>query len=190
MDSLLLLDGNKISEKTDGSSCQSLQFEKISRGIPPKGLWNHPNQLSEEMVRCMRNIFISLSDSAIPSKSSAFKSHSSTISPRGHLSNSSWWSSSERSMIPSWLQSPQVDIRSNSEVLASENSCDPYRVRGKLSWAEIGNYGLANEVSWMSVGKKQLEYASGALRRFRYYACQTFLVKCSLTLQIIIKRGF
>jgi hypothetical protein len=37
-----------------------------------------------------------------------------------------------------------------------------------LSWADIGNYGLATEVSWMSVGKKQLEYASGALRKFRY----------------------
>ncbi|XVF23262.1 hypothetical protein REPUB_Repub13aG0021300 [Reevesia pubescens] len=164
---LLLHDREKISVKTDGKSCQTLQFEKILRGIPPTGLWDHPNQLSEEMVRCMRNIFISLGDSAIPSKSSAFKSQSSTLSPRGHLSNSSWWSSSERSMIPSWVQSPQVDIQSNSEVLASENSFDPYRVRGKLSWAEIGNYGLATEVSWMSVGKKQLEYASGALRRFR-----------------------
>lgn len=167
VDLLLHLDGKKISAKTDGTSCQSLQFEKISRGIPPKGLWDHPNHLSEEMVRCMRNIFISLADSAVPSKSSALKSHSSTLSPRGHLSNSSWWSSSERSMIPSWVHSPQVDIQSNSEVLASENCFDPYRVRGKLSWAEIGNYGLANEVSWMSVGKKQLEYASGALRRFR-----------------------
>ncbi|XVF74902.1 hypothetical protein PTKIN_Ptkin13bG0147800 [Pterospermum kingtungense] len=167
VDSLLHLDGKSISAKTDDTSCNSLQFEKISRGIPPKGLWDHPNQLSEEMVRCMRNIFISLADSAVPSKSSAFKSHGSNLSPRGHLSNSSWWSSSERSMIPSWVQSPQIDIQSNSEVLASENSFDPYRVRGKLSWAEIGNYGLANEVSWMSVGKKQLEYASGALRRFR-----------------------
>ncbi|OMO83279.1 hypothetical protein CCACVL1_11460 [Corchorus capsularis] len=166
-ESLLNLDGKKMSANTDGKSCQPLPFEKISRGIPPKGLWDHPNQLSEEMVRCMRNIFISLADSATPSKSSAFESHSSTLSPRGHLSNSSWWSSSERSMIPSWVQSPQIDIQSNSEVLAAENSFDPYRVRGKLSWAEIGNYSLATEVSWMSVGKKQLEYASGALRRFR-----------------------
>ncbi|OMO73860.1 hypothetical protein COLO4_26817 [Corchorus olitorius] len=126
-DLLLHLDGKKMSAKTDGKSCQPLPFEKISRGIPPKGLWDHPNQLSEEMVRCMRNIFISLADSATPSKSSAFESHSSTLSPRGHLSNSSWWSSSERSMIPSWVQSPQIDIQSNSEVLAAESSFDPYR---------------------------------------------------------------
>ncbi|XP_039017816.1 uncharacterized protein LOC120148927 isoform X2 [Hibiscus syriacus] len=159
--------GKKISSKTGEKSLQRLQFEEISQEITPKGLWDHPNRLSEEMVRCMRNIFISLADSAVPSKSYASKSHSSTLSPRGHLSNSSWWSSSERSMIPSWVQSPQVDIQSNSEVLASENSFDPYRVRGKLSWAEIGNYGLSTEVSWMSVGKQQLEYASGALRKFR-----------------------
>jgi len=71
-------------------------------------------------------------------------------------------------MISSWVQSPQIDIQSNSEVLASGSVFDPYKVHGKLSWADIGNYGLATEVSWMSVGKKQLEYASGALRKFRY----------------------
>ncbi|ONI15153.1 hypothetical protein PRUPE_3G027500 [Prunus persica] len=157
----------KMSWKMDPKSFQLAEYRKIPKGMPSKGLWDHPNQLSEDMVRCMKNIFISLADSAIPSKSPAQESYSSSLSPRGHLSNSSWWSSSERSMISSWVQSPQVDIQSNSEVLASENACDPYRVRGKLSWADIGNYGLANEVSWMSVGKKQLEYAAGALRRFR-----------------------
>ncbi|XP_034210136.1 uncharacterized protein LOC117623315 isoform X2 [Prunus dulcis] len=157
----------KMSWKMDPKSFQLAEYRKIPKGMPSKGLWDHPNQLSEDMVRCMKNIFISLADSAIPSKSPAQESYSSSLSPRGHLSNSSWWSSSERSMISSWVQSPQVDIQSNSEVLASENACDPYRVRGKLSWADIGNYGLASEVSWMSVGKKQLEYAAGALRRFR-----------------------
>ncbi|CAN1139428.1 Rho GTPase-activating protein 7 [Linum perenne] len=139
----------------------------LSKGMTLNGLWNHPNKLSEEMVKCMKNIFISLSDSATPSKSAAIENESSPVSPRGHLSNSSWWSSSERSILSSWVQSPQVDIQSNSEVLSPENVFDPYRVRGKLSWADIGNYGLATEVSWMSVGKKQLDYASGALRKFR-----------------------
>ncbi|KAE8656913.1 hypothetical protein F3Y22_tig00116997pilonHSYRG00590 [Hibiscus syriacus] len=164
---MLLQHAAKISSKTDEKSLQRLSFLEISRGIIPNGLWEHPNRLSEEMVRCMRNIFISLADSTVPSKSSVSKSNSSTLSPQGHLSNSSWWSSSESSKILSWVQSPQVDIQSNSEVLASENSFDPYRVRGKLSWAEIGNYGLSTEVSWMSVGKQQLEYASEALRKFR-----------------------
>uniref|UniRef100_A0A803PCN3 Uncharacterized protein n=1 Tax=Cannabis sativa TaxID=3483 RepID=A0A803PCN3_CANSA len=147
-------------------SCRSTDFIKLPKGIPPKGLWDNPNRLSEEMVKCMKNIFMSLADSAITPPSDALENNSSSLSPRGHLSNSSWWSS-ERSMISSWVHSPQVDVQSNPEVLAFENVCDPYRVRGKLSWADIGNYGLATEVSWMSVGKKQLEYAAGALRKFR-----------------------
>lgn len=167
-DSVVLLHQKKISTKTGFKSSQPVEFRKIPTGLPPKGLWNNPNQLSEEMVRCMKNIFMSLADSALPAKSSALESHCSTLSPRGHLSNSSWWSSSDRSMISSWVQSPQIDMQDNSGVLASENVFDPYRVRGKLSWADIGNYGLATEVSWMSVGKQQLEYASGALKRFRW----------------------
>ncbi|XP_035548454.1 uncharacterized protein LOC108991552 isoform X2 [Juglans regia] len=172
VDSIALSHDKKMSMKMDSNCCQPLEFSKLPKGMPSNGLWNYPNQLSEEMVRCMKNIFMSLADSTIPSKTSTSESHCSPLSPhgtspRGHLSSSSWWSSSERSMISSWLQSPQIDIQSNSEVVASDNACDPYRVRRKLSWANIGNYGLATEVSWMSVGKKQLEYASGALRRFR-----------------------
>ncbi|KAG6606977.1 hypothetical protein SDJN03_00319, partial [Cucurbita argyrosperma subsp. sororia] len=145
---------------------QSIECEKMSRGPPSSGLWHHPNILSEEMVRCMKNIFISLADSPVPSKSSTSESHS-PASPQGHLSSSSWWSSSERSIISSRVQSPQIDLPSSSEVLATQNTSDPYSVRGKLSWSDIGNYSQAAEVSWMSVGKKQLEYAAGELRKFR-----------------------
>ncbi|XP_022998242.1 uncharacterized protein LOC111492939 isoform X2 [Cucurbita maxima] len=145
---------------------QSVECEKMSRGPLSSGLWHHPNILSEEMVRCMKNIFISLADSPVPSKSSTSESHS-PASPQGHLSSSSWWSSSERSIISSRVQSPQIDLQSSSEVLATQNTSDPYSVRGKLSWSDIGNYSQAAEVSWMSVGKKQLEYAAGELRKFR-----------------------
>ncbi|CAN0880322.1 hypothetical protein LINGRAHAP2_LOCUS13604 [Linum grandiflorum] len=103
-------------------------------------------KLPKEMVKCMKNIFISLSDSPVSDKSSPLESQSSPVS----LSNSSWWSSFERSILSSWAQSPKVDVQSNGEVLSSENGSDPYRVRGKLSWADIGNYGLATQVSWMS----------------------------------------
>ncbi|XP_071724877.1 uncharacterized protein [Rutidosis leptorrhynchoides] len=159
----------KIMYEGGDSKCyQTVEFKKLPRGMASKGLWDNPNQLSEEMVRCMKSIFMSLADSAVPSKSSVPESHSSlSVSPRGHLSSSSWWSSSERLMISSWVQSPQVDVQNNSDVLATENTFDPYRVRGKLSWEDIGTYGLAMEVSWMSVGKQQIDYASGALRRFR-----------------------
>lgn len=147
--------------------CEPVDVEKLTGEMQPKGLWDNPNQLSEEMVRCMKNIFISLADSTTPLKSSTSETQYSSLSPCGHLSNSSMWSLSERSVMSSWVQSPQLDLQYDPEVLATENTCDPYRVRGKLSWADIGSYGLATEVSWMSVGKKQLEYAAGALRRFR-----------------------
>ncbi|XP_006300100.2 uncharacterized protein LOC17890863 [Capsella rubella] len=165
-----------IAEKTLDPSTDSLEkrltrktnAKKLRRGLPPKYLWDHPNLLSEEMVRCMKNIFMSLADPTATSKASSNESQLSPVSPRGHLSSSaSWWPSTERSMISSWVQSPQIDIQNNANVLATGDVFDPYRVRGKLSWAEIGNYSLASEVSWMSVGKKQLEYASGALRKFR-----------------------
>ncbi|CAN1804123.1 Rho GTPase-activating protein 7 [Linum perenne] len=162
----LSLNDKRAAPKMNTKLGQHLK-PKLSKTMTLSGLWGQPNKLSEEMVKCMKNIFISLSDSLVSDKSSALESQSSPVSPSGHLSNSSWWSSSERSILSSWAQSPQVDIQSNSEVLSSENGFDPYRVRGKLSWADIGNYGLATEVSWMSVGKKQLEYASGALRKFR-----------------------
>lgn len=154
------------STKIDGKSCQPADFRKLPKGMPPKGIWDQPNLLSEEMVRCMKNIFMSLADSDVSTKSSVGESQCSAQSPHEHLPNSLWWSSSERSTTSSWVQSPQVDVK-NCEVLAPGNACDPYRVRGKLSWADIGSYGSSIEVSWMSVGKKQLEYAAGALRRFR-----------------------
>jgi hypothetical protein len=73
------------------------------------------------------------------------------------------------------VQSPQVDLNQNTNLLASETVFDPYKAREKLSWADIGSYGAANEVSWMSAGKKQLEYAAESLRKFRY-SVQHFLL--------------
>nr|CAB3468944.1 unnamed protein product [Digitaria exilis] len=65
--------------------------------------------------------------------------------------------------------SPQVDLNYNNNVLASETVFDPYKAREKLSWSDIGSYSAAAEVSWMSVGKKQLEYAAESLRKFRLF---------------------
>ncbi|XP_057504880.1 uncharacterized protein LOC130788324 isoform X3 [Actinidia eriantha] len=156
----------------DTNFFQPVDGVKLTREVDAKDLWDNPNQLSEEMVRCMKNIFISLADSTTPLKSSTSETQCSYLSPCGHLSNSYIWSSSERSILSSWVQSPQLDLQGNLEMLATGNACDPYRVRGKLSWADIGRYGLATEVSWMSVGRKQLEYAAGALRRFRTLVAQ------------------
>lgn len=154
-------------ENTSPEIFQLAALDRMAKQIPLKGHWNHPNQLSEEIVRCMKNIFISLADASIvPAKLSSENIQPST-SPCGHLSSSSGCSLSESSGVSSWSQSPQVDMQCGNGLLDAENVFDPYKVRGKLSWKDIGNYSLAKEVSWMSVGKKQLEYAAGALRRFR-----------------------
>ncbi|KAJ0985217.1 hypothetical protein J5N97_003573 [Dioscorea zingiberensis] len=157
-----------IQDKNVPTEQSQSEILSIRKHVPVKGLYNQPNLLSEEMVQCMKNIFISLADSSLhPSKSSSSESFSSSSSPSGHLSSTSFWSLSEPSTLFSWTNSPQVDFQCDTEVIAKGNAFDPYKVHGKLSWADIGNYGLAIEVSWMSVGKKQLEYAAGALRRFR-----------------------
>ncbi|CAO2840448.1 unnamed protein product [Amaranthus hypochondriacus] len=156
--------GSPLSPKMHPKRGGPVSVEKPIKELSAKGLWNHPNRLSEEMVRCMRSIFISLAESA---PSSNYTPMDIPSSPHAHHSNAPSWSLSEHLMVPMWAKSPQIDLPRDSEVLGTENTFDPYKVSGKLSWMEIGRYGLATEVSWMSVGKRQLEYAAGSLRRFR-----------------------
>ncbi|CAH2037309.1 unnamed protein product [Thlaspi arvense] len=128
--------------------------------------YDNANELSKEMIRCMRNIFVSLGETSAGSKSSQ---EITGLSPRKSPSSSStWWSPSEHSRISKWVQSPRIDIQKNSDVLATEsNAFDPYRVQGKLGWADIGSYRSATEVASMSVEEKRLGYASEELWRFR-----------------------
>ncbi|WVZ78614.1 hypothetical protein U9M48_026297 [Paspalum notatum var. saurae] len=145
------------------------QAMKLQRQMSVK-CFADPNQLSEDIVRCMRNIFISLSDSCRDSsRNPSVENQQSVPSPSGNYSISAFWSLSEPSSISSWVQSPQVDLNYNNNLLASETVFDPYKAREKLSWADIGSYSAAAEVSWMSVGKKQLEYAAESLRKFRLF---------------------
>ncbi|KAL6603270.1 hypothetical protein ACP70R_043631 [Stipagrostis hirtigluma subsp. patula] len=143
------------------------QSMRLQRQISVKSFAN-PNLLSEDIVRCMRNIFISLSDSCREaSRNPSTENHHSVPSPTGNYSISAFWALSEPTSISSWVQSPQVDLNYNNNLLASETVFDPYKARDKLSWADIGSYSAAAEVSWMSVGKKQLDYAAESLRKFR-----------------------
>lgn len=62
---------------------------------------------------------------------------------------------------------------------------DPYGVNGKVQSRNIGTYRLAAEVSWMSVGKAELEYASEALKGYRYDVLLTSNLKRNLCHVII-----
>ncbi|MCL7024153.1 hypothetical protein MKW94_030108 [Papaver nudicaule] len=140
-----------LSFKDEIASAKNPQHVTSNDGMEVEGNWDQPNKLSEEMVMCMKNIFISLADSStLSSKLRALKMNCPPFSPQSECSTN-----------------PQVDTESTGELFGAKNAFDPYKVHGKLSWADIGIYGSAIEVSWMSVGKKQLEYAAGALRRFR-----------------------
>ncbi|KAA3457926.1 Methionyl-tRNA formyltransferase [Gossypium australe] len=118
-------------------------------------LWHHPNRLSEEMVLRMRDIFIFLADSSKLSSSSS-SSSVSPASPHCPLAN----------FLASSLDSPVVTSCVSSP--SGGGAYDPYGVSDKVDWTfSIGTYCKAIEVSWLSVGKKELEYAAMALKRFR-----------------------
>jgi hypothetical protein len=152
---------DKEDDKIDVLSFEQSILELTS--IKGENLWNNPNQLSEEMVRCMRNIFLS---SKISPKTSLDCSYSSAECQSG----STLASFSDPSIMPSMLRSPSVDSNHNDETVKEVRNFDPYKVNGKDNRSDIGNYRLAAEVSWMSVGKDQLEYASEALKKFRFAA--------------------
>uniref|UniRef100_A0A0D9VCB8 DUF547 domain-containing protein n=1 Tax=Leersia perrieri TaxID=77586 RepID=A0A0D9VCB8_9ORYZ len=155
-------------EGEEDEKVDNLSFEQsILKITSMKGgnLWNNPNQLSEEMVRCMRNIFLRLSES---SKMSPKTSPDCSSSSAERLSGSTLASFSDSSIIPSMLRSPSVDSNRNDEVTTEVRNFDPYKVYGKERRRDIGIYHSAAEVSWMSVGKDQLAYASEALKKFRF----------------------
>ncbi|XP_020590876.1 uncharacterized protein LOC110031812 [Phalaenopsis equestris] len=138
------------------------------KDLKVKKLWRHPNQLSEEMVSCMRNIFLRLSRSPTStSKTSLSKWLTSLSFVAGNLSHSSWTSFSDSSRLPSSAQTSSELIH-GYEVMDQEDLYDPYGVNERSNWRDIGKYRLAKEVSWMSVGKAQLEYAASALKKFRF----------------------
>ncbi|VAI79343.1 unnamed protein product [Triticum turgidum subsp. durum] len=125
---------------------------------------NNPNQLSGEMVRCMRDIFLHLSRS---SKISPKLSSDNSSSSAGCLSGSTFTSVSDSSLMASVLRSPSVDSDHDEDIIDEVGNFDPYSVNGKEARRDIGKYCSVAEVSWMNVCKEQLEYASDALQKFR-----------------------
>jgi hypothetical protein len=127
--------------------------------------WNNPNQLSEEMVRSMKDIFLHLSTSSKISPEANFANSSSSAE---RLSGSTLTSLSDSSVIASVLRSPSVDSHHDDGITDEVRNFDPYNVNGKEARRDIGSYCSVAEVSWMYIGNEQLEYASGALKKFRF----------------------
>ncbi|XP_066377135.1 uncharacterized protein [Miscanthus floridulus] len=128
-------------------------------------LWNNPNQLSEEMVRSMKDIFLHLSTSSKISPEEPFANSSSSAE---RLSGSTLTTLSDSSVIASVLRSPSIDLNHDDGIIDDVRNFDPYNVNGKEARRDIGSYCSVAEVSWMYIGNEQLEYASGALKKFRF----------------------
>lgn len=159
-------------------------FEEQNNDSILEHLWQYPNHLSEEMVKCMRDIFLFLADS---SKLSSFECMAQPSSPQDHLSYSSLGSFSDSPIINSIARPPSVDMDHSSDSLVSEATFDPYKVPGKLDWVKsIGAYSMAVEVSCLSVGKKELDYAAVALKRFRSTFVLLGMLTCFLFLYLKI----
>ncbi|EOA36851.1 hypothetical protein CARUB_v10008799mg [Capsella rubella] len=157
----------RLSEKNETSRRKDHRAQPRSKLAKSLQNFDNANELSKEMIRCMRNIFVSLGETSAGSKSSQDTTSFSSRENPPSSSSTSWWSPSEHSRISMWAQSPRIDIQKNSDVLAESNVFDPFRVQGKLSWADIGSYRSATEVASMSVEEKRLGYASDELWRFR-----------------------
>ncbi|XP_010498003.1 PREDICTED: uncharacterized protein LOC104775778 isoform X1 [Camelina sativa] len=158
----------RLSEKNETLRRKEHKGQPRSKLAKSLQSFDNANELSKEMIRCMRNIFVSLGETSAGSKSSQETTSFSSRENPTSSSSTSWWSPSEHSRISRWAQRPRIDIQKNSDVLATEsNAFDPYRVQGKLSWADIGSYRSATEVASMSVEEKRLGYASDELWRFR-----------------------
>lgn len=128
-------------------------------------IWLNPNRLSEEMVSCMRDIFLQFSSS---SESLSSQIMSSAAALQSELSNCSSAVSISVTPLMECLENKLCGWENSKEDSGEGSMFDPYRVPVQMEWnRSIGTYGMAIEVSSLSVGKKELFYVAAALKRFR-----------------------
>ena len=126
-------------------------------------------RLSEEMVRRMMDIYCHLAEPSGDPHSSpecplSPSSHGTRLSSNSLSSTSSSESSDSN---PNSSPPPMMVMSLLEDPIGCDSSPDPYKAMGKLPWADIGPYGTAFEVPWLSVGKEQLGYVANALAEFR-----------------------
>ena len=151
---------SKEDQNIDAIPFSQSNLKKSSTG---GNVWNNPIELSEEMVRSMKDIFLHLSASSKISPKATFANSSSSAE---RLSGSTLTSLSDSSVIASVLRSPSIDL--HHDDVDEVKIFDPYNVNGKEARRDIGSYCSVTEVSWMYIVNEQLQYASGALKKFRF----------------------
>ncbi len=117
-----------------------------------------PNQLAEELVRCMAAIYCKLANPPLP-KFSSLSPSSSSSSTTTHESSHEF-----SNLHGSWSPGSQTD-NTSSEM----DGCimpDPYSVKD-VGGEDVGPYCSMVEVPWICVDKDRLTYATQALHNFR-----------------------
>ena len=118
-------------------------------------LYQTPNKLSEELIRCMVTIYCTLSDPPLehlgaPESPSSTRSSSTTLSSiLGILSDG--WSPGHK----------------KGEYSYDASLVDPFQVKGKSGVS--GTYRHMVEVPWISVDKERISYVARMLRGFRWF---------------------
>jgi hypothetical protein len=117
-----------------------------------------PNQLAEELVRCMAAIYCKLANPPLP-KFVSLSPSSSSSSTTTHESSHEF-----SNLRDSWSPGSQTD-----NTFSEMDGCimpDPYSVKD-VGGEDVGPYCSMVEVPWICVDKDRLAYATQALHNFR-----------------------
>eukprot|EP00252_Welwitschia_mirabilis_P014973 TRINITY_DN3305_c0_g1_i2.p1 TRINITY_DN3305_c0_g1~~TRINITY_DN3305_c0_g1_i2.p1 ORF type:complete len:488 (-),score=77.26 TRINITY_DN3305_c0_g1_i2:333-1796(-) len=131
-----------------------ISFDKqsnIMRYVLKERITETPNRLSEELVRCMADIYCKLSDppvmhAGMPLSANSSVSFNSLLSPYDNITDG--WSP-----------------RRKPQSFCNTSSRNPFHVKGDTRC--IGPYSAMVEVRWICADKDQLAYATSMLQMFR-----------------------
>ncbi|KAH9301417.1 hypothetical protein KI387_013000 [Taxus chinensis] len=115
-------------------------------------IYESPNRLSEELVRCMAEIYCKLSDPPIVQSGMV-------LSPSSSISSTSLFSPRD-AISDGW--SPRWRTHSISETTLK----NPFKIKGETG--NTGAYSSMVEVPWICADKDQLAYATCMLQTFRF----------------------
>ncbi|KAH7423610.1 hypothetical protein KP509_12G063900 [Ceratopteris richardii] len=136
-------------------SMLSMDEDKSSPRLLKDYLTESPNQLSEDLVQCMTNIYCKLS-TLPPSRS---PSHGTYESPLSSTSSLTSMSSAHGMFGDLWSPASQ------SEPSCDTPLADPFQVKGNLEWR--GAYNNMIEIPHICTDKDRLNCVTRLLRSFR-----------------------
>lgn len=138
----------------DETECEEVSLTNQKSGVHRTlndYIYESPSRLSEELVRCMAEIYCKLSDPPIVQSGMV-------LSPSSSISSTSLFSPRD-AISDGW--SPRWRTQSLSETTLK----NPFKIKGETG--NVGAYSSMVEVPWICADKDQLEYATCMLQTFR-----------------------